>query len=200
MKFVGLVGSNYDQSYNRKLLEFIRRQFKIKFELEVLEIDEVPMFNQDEKWDESFQLRLLYNKITRADGVIIATPEHNHTISAALKSVLEWLSFEVHPFENKPVMITGASYGTLGSSRAQLQLRQILNAPEIKATVLPDEFLLSHSLQAFDQNGDLVDLDVIQKLDAIFDDFRVFVKITDKLRNAQELLRKDAEEFDWENL
>lgn len=76
MKFVGLVGSNYDQSYNRKLLEFIRRQFKIKFELEVLEIDEVPMFNQDEKWDESFQLRLLYNKITRADGVIIATPEH----------------------------------------------------------------------------------------------------------------------------
>ena len=48
MKFVGLVGANYDQSYNRKLLEFIRRHFKIKFELEVLEIDEVPMFNQDE--------------------------------------------------------------------------------------------------------------------------------------------------------
>lgn len=37
MKFVGLVGSNYDQSYNRKLLEFIRRNFKFKFELEVLE-------------------------------------------------------------------------------------------------------------------------------------------------------------------
>ena len=58
----------------------------------------------------------------------------------------------------------------------KLQLRQILNSPEIKATVLPDEFLLSHSLQAFDQNGDLVDLDVIKKLDAIFDDFRIFVK------------------------
>lgn len=51
MKFVGIVGANYDQSYNRKLLEFIRRHFKIKFELEVLEIDEVPMFNQDEKWE-----------------------------------------------------------------------------------------------------------------------------------------------------
>lgn len=49
MKFVGLVGANYYQSYNRKLLEFIRRHFKIKFELEVLEIDEVPMFNQYEK-------------------------------------------------------------------------------------------------------------------------------------------------------
>ena len=42
------------------------------------------MFNQDEKWDESFQLRFLYNKITRADGVIIATPEHNHTIIGAV--------------------------------------------------------------------------------------------------------------------
>lgn len=63
MKFVGLVGSNYDQSYNRKLLEFIRRHFKLKFELEVLEIDEVPMFNQDEKWDESFQLRYYITKL-----------------------------------------------------------------------------------------------------------------------------------------
>ncbi len=49
MKFVGIVGANYDQSYNRKLLEFIRIHFKIKFQLEVLEIDEVPMFNQYEK-------------------------------------------------------------------------------------------------------------------------------------------------------
>ena len=59
MKFVGLVGSNAEQSYNRKLLEFIRREFKLKFELEVLEIDEVPLFNQESKWDDSFQLRLL---------------------------------------------------------------------------------------------------------------------------------------------
>lgn len=93
MKFVGIVGSNAEQSYNRMLLEFIRKNFKTKFELEVLEIDDIPMFNQDQNWEESFQLRLLNNKITRADGVIIATPEHNHTITAALKSVLEWLSF-----------------------------------------------------------------------------------------------------------
>lgn len=88
MKFVGLVGSNADQSYNRMLLQYIRRQFKTKFDLELLEIDDVPMFNQDKNWKDNFQLRLLYNKITRADGVIIATPEHNHTITAALKSVL----------------------------------------------------------------------------------------------------------------
>ncbi len=50
-----------------------------------------------------------------------------------------------------------------------------------KQNVLPDEFLLSHSLQAFNPSGDLVDLDVIKKLDATFDDFRIFVKINRKI-------------------
>ena len=131
-------------------------------------------------------------KIDEADGVIIGTPEYDHSIPAVLMNVF--------PLLNKPVMITGASYGTLGASRAQLQLCQILNAPEIKANVLPDEFLISHSLQAFDSNGDLVDLDVIKKLDAIFDDFRLYVKITGKLSHATELLHKEAEDFDWESL
>lgn len=115
-------------------------------------------------------------------------------------NALAWVSYGVYPLLNKPVMITGASYGTLGSSRAQLQLRQILNAPELKATVLPDEFLLSHSLQAFDANGELIDLETSQKLDAIFDDFRLFVTMTGKLSNAKKLLQKEAENFDWENL
>ncbi len=86
-------------------------------------------------------------KIEEADGVIIGTPEYDHSIPAVLMSALAWLSYGIFPLLNKPVMITGASYGTLGSSRAQLQLRQILNAPEIKANVLPDEFLLSHSFK-----------------------------------------------------
>ena len=72
-----------------------------------------------------------------ADGVIIATPEHNHTVTAGLKSLLEWLSFKIHPLENKPVMIVGASYYDQGTSRAQLHLRQILDAPGVNALVMP---------------------------------------------------------------
>lgn len=186
MKFVGLVGSNYDQSYNRKLLEFIRRYFKLKFELEVLEIDEVPMFNQDEKWDESFQLRYLYNKITRADGVIIATPEHNHTISASLKSVLEWLSYEVHPFENKPVMIVGASYYDQGTSRAQVHLRKILDAPGINAYTLPgNEFLLGKAKEAFDNNGNITNEGTVKFLETCLDNFVKYVGVVSKLKKPK---------------
>ncbi|VFA69975.1 Predicted flavoprotein [Enterococcus faecium] len=64
MKFVGIVGSNAEQSYNRELLKFIRRHFKLKFELELLEITDIPMFNQDIDVSDNFNLKLLYNKIT----------------------------------------------------------------------------------------------------------------------------------------
>lgn len=200
VKLIAIVGTNSKRSTNRQLLQYMQKHFADKAEIELVEIKDIPVFNKPADKQVPDAVLDIVAKIEEADGVIIGTPEYDHSIPAALMSALAWLSYGVFPLLNKPVMITGASYGTLGSSRAQLQLRQILNAPEIKANVLPDEFLLSHSLQAFDQNGDLVDLDVIQKLDAIFNDFRVFVKITDKLRNAQELLRKDAEEFDWEKL
>ena len=200
IKLIAIVGTNSKRSTNRQLLEYMQKHFADKAEIELVEIKDIPVFNKPADKQVPEAVLDIVAKIEAADGVIIGTTEYDHSIPAVLMSALAWLSYGVYPLLNKPVMITGASYGTLGSSRAQLQLRQILNAPEIKANVLPDEFLLSHSLQAFDKNGDLVDLDVIQKLDAIFDDFRVFVKITEKLRNAQELLRKDAEEFDWENL
>ena len=194
MKFVGILGSNYDQSYNRKLLEFIQRQFKLKFELEILEIDEVPMFNQDEKWDESFQLRLLYNKITRADGVIIATPEHNHTISAALKSVLEWLSFEVHPFENKPVMVVGASYYDQGTSRAQVHLRKILDAPGVNAYTLPgNEFLLGKAKEAFDENGNIKNEGTVKFLETCLDNFIKYVEVVSKLKKPKPIEPEDLD-------
>ena len=200
LKLIAIVGTNSKRSTNRQLLQYMQKHFADKAEIELVEIKDIPMFNKPADRNIPELVSEISEKIDAADGVLIGTPEYDHSIPAVLMNALAWLSYGIYPMLNKPVMITGASFGTLGSSRAQLQLRQILNAPELKANVLPDEFLLSHSLQAFDQNGDLVDLDVIKKLDAIFDDFRIFVKITDKLRNAQELLRKDAEEFDWENL
>ena len=200
LKLIAIVGTNSKRSTNRQLLQYMQKHFAEKAEIELVEIKDIPVFNKPANKQVPVEIIEIAVKIEEADGVIIGTPEYDHSIPAVLMSALAWLSYGIYPLLNKPIMITGASYGTLGSSRAQLQLRQILNAPEIKANVLPDEFLLSYSLQAFNPSGDLVDLDVIKNLDATFDDFRIFVKITEKLRNAQELLRKDAEEFDWENL
>ena len=194
MKFVGIVGSNAELSYNRKLLHFIKKHFEEQFELEILEIDEIPLFNPDGNWHDSFQLRLLYNKITRADGVIIATPEHNHTISAALKSTIEWLSYDVHPFEDKPVMVVGASYYDQGTSRAQIHLRKILDAPGVNAYVLPgNEFLLGKAKQAFNDKGDIVDAGTVNFLEFCMNNFIKYVEVVSKLKKPNPLTPEDLD-------
>ena len=201
LKFIGLVGTNSKKSTNRQLLQYMQKHFADKADIELIEIKDLPLFNKPADMQVPDSVKEIAAKIEAADGVIIGTPEYDHSIPAVLMSALAWLSYGIYPLLRKPVMITGASYGTLGSSRAQLQLRQILDAPEIKASVMPGSaFLLSHSLQAFDKNGDLIDLETIQKLDALFDDFRLFVKITEKLSSAQALLHQEAENFDWEKL
>ena len=201
LKLIGLVGTNSKRSTNRQLLLYMQKHFADKAEIELVEIKDIPIFNKPADKKLPAIVTEIAEKIEAADGVIIGTPEYDHSTPASLMSALAWLSYGIYPLLNKPVMITGASFGTLGSSRAQLQLRQILDAPELKASVMPgSEFLLSHSLQAFDKDGNLIDLETIQKLDALFDDFRLFVKITEKLSSAQELLHKEAENFDWENL
>ena len=201
LKFIGLVGTNSKKSTNRQLLQYMQKHVADKAEIELIEIKEIPSFNKPSDMQVPEIVKEIAAKIEAADGVIIGTPEYDHSIPAVLMSALAWLSYGIYPLLGKPVMITGASYGTLGSSRAQLQLRQILDSPELKASVMPgSEFLLSHSLQAFDKNGDLIDLETIQKLDALFDDFRLFVKITEKLSSAQALLHQEAENFDWEKL
>lgn len=194
MKLVAIVGSNAEQSYNRMLLQFMQRQFKLKCEIELLEIKDVPMFNQDDDQSDCFAIRYLYNKITRADGVIIATPEHNHTITPALKSTLEWLSFKLHPLENKPVMIVGASYYDQGTSRAQVHLRKILEAPGVNAYTLPgNEFLLGKAKEAFDVNGNIANEGTVTFLETCLDNFIKYVEVVSKLKKPKPIEPEDLD-------
>lgn len=178
MKLVGLVGSNADKSYNRLLLKFIEKEYKDLFEFEILEIKDVPLFNQSDDQTHTETIQNLNRKISEADGVIIATPEHNRTVPPALKSVLEWLSFKVHPFQDQPVLIVGASYFDQGTSRAQLHLRQILEAPGVGAYTFPgNEFLLGHATKAFDEMNNLKDQQTVNYLRTILEKFCDYVKI-----------------------
>lgn len=201
MKFIGIVGTNSKKSTNRDLLVYMQKHFAPEAEIELVEIKDLPVFNKPAERKVPEAVTKIADKVKKADGVIISTPEYDHAIPAVLMNALAWLSYGITPLLNKPVMITGASYGQLGSSRAQAQLRQILDAPELKASVIPgSEFLLPHSLEAFDQKGDLKDQELVKKLDALFADFCIFVEITKKLSNAKGVLQEEVASFDWEKL
>ena len=193
MKLVGIAGSVEDHSYNRTLLKFIANHFSDMVDVEILDIQDVPMFNQSDDQTDGEAVQYLKRKIEGADGVIIATPEHNHTITAALKSVIEWLSFKIHPMSGKPVMIVGASYYDQGSSRAQLNLRQILESPGVDAVVMPgNEFLLGDVKQAFDDQHNLKDDRTISFLKETLGKFIKFVKVINSMN-------KKADDDDWQS-
>ena len=199
-KLIGLVGTNSDHSTNRMLLQYIQKHFSDKADIEIVEIKDLPIFDKPADMQIPAEAKALAEKIEAADGIIISTPEYDHAVPASLMSALSWLSYGIYPFVDKPVMITGASYGVLGSSRAQAHLRQILDAPELKARIMPSsEFLLSHSLQAFDADNNLKNPEQIQELEGLFEDFQLFINIMKQLSHTHAAHVKAAENFSWEN-
>ena len=193
MKFVGIVGSIAEQSYNKMLLAYIAKHYQELAEIEILDIKDVPIFNESDDQTETPVIQNLVKKIKAADGVILATPEHNHTTTAAMKNVLEWLSFKVHPFQDKPVLIVGASYFSQGSSRAQLSLRQILDSPGVNALVMPgNEFLLGNVKEAFDAQGDLKDQGTVDFLGSVLAKFCEWVQ-------GLEVLSEKNKQTSWQD-
>ncbi len=188
MKIIGIVGTNSTGSATRKLLQFIQKYFANKADIELMEIAGYPMFNESDDQSSLPFINSDAEKIAAADGVMIATSEHNRLIPSSLKSFIEWMSFQLHPFNNKPVMIVGTSITKQGSASAQLALRQIFDAPGVGALVMPgNEFLLSSSEGAFNDHGDLMDKGTIEFLGSCFKNFLKFIKVADVLNEPEEI-------------
>ena len=180
MHLLAIAGTNVAHSTNLKLLQYMQKHFSDQAIIDLVDLQPLPAFYQYDRGETIPQaVESLADQIEASDGVIISTPEYDHSIPAVLKNMLEWLSSVRRPFVDKPVMITGASYGVLGSNRAQAQLRQILDSPELRARIMPSsEFLLGHSLQAFDDDGELADPLKVKQLDQCFEEFQLFVQVT----------------------
>lgn len=165
-----------------------------KAEIELVEIKDIPVFNKPADKQLPAKILEITTKIEASDAVIIATPEHNQTISASLKSVLEWLSCEVHPFENKPVMIVGASYYDQGTSRAQVHLRKILDAPGVNTyTLSGNEFLLGKAKEAFDKDGNITNEGAVKFFETCLDNFVKYVGVVSKLKKSEPIEPEDLD-------
>ncbi len=194
MKFVAIVGTNASFSYNRKLLWYMKKHFNDKAQIEVLEITDVPLFSEDIKGIPT-RVAEIASSIEGADGVIFSTPEYDHSITAGLKSLIEWLSWgSLHPLTNTPVMIVGVSLGNMGTVFAQENLRQILSSPGIDAFVLPsNQFLLGRAAQSFNERDELVEERTIGWLEHCFDNFMIYTKTLKPMRALAEDRTGNAE-------
>ena len=181
LKIAAIAGSNANHSYNRMLLEFIARHFSDD-DIDVIDIRQVPMFNENYKGKIPEVVADIDRRVSSADAVIIASPEYNHSVTSALKCVIEWLSYEVHPLENKPVMIIGASTHDQGSSRSQVQLRDILISPGVNAYIFQnEEFFMSDADHIIDKDGDITNETTIHFLDKCMREFKHYAKAINRM-------------------
>ena len=201
MKILALVGTNANFSYNRILLQFMKKHFQQMADIEIYEISKLPAFGVDVPLSEQTEVWKLKQKVKAADGVVFSTPEYDHGVPAVLMNALSWLSYGVHPLADKPVMITGALYGMLGTSRAQMMLRQMLDSPELSARIMPSsEYMVGHSLQAFDEDGNLKEEELVDRLDGLFNDFETFVDVNKNLVYNREHAMNDIRKLDLKNM
>lgn len=88
MKLIAIFGTNSTKSTNRQLLQYMQVHFADKADIELVEIKDLSVFNKpaDKKVPELASE--IADKIRAADGVLISTPEYDHSIPAILVNAL----------------------------------------------------------------------------------------------------------------
>jgi chromate reductase, NAD(P)H dehydrogenase (quinone) len=161
LHLVGFAGSLRRDSYNRALLAAAQQLAPAGMTIGVVEIGGLPFYNADvEKEGDPPSVAEFKAALQQADGVLIATSEHNGGIPGVLTNAIDWASRLPgrSPLTGKPVAMMGASPGQVGTARAQLHLRQILD--HVHARVLPPpELLLARAHLKFDAQRRLTDED-----------------------------------------
>ncbi|MDA0338266.1 MAG: NAD(P)H-dependent oxidoreductase [Proteobacteria bacterium] len=112
---------------------------------------DVPAFDDDDKKAKGVPKAIedLAEAIRKVDGVVIASPEYNHSIPGGLKNALDWLSrLDNQPLKGRPVALQSVSPGPGGGVRGQMALRQtllffqanVLSKPEVLIGIAGEKF------------------------------------------------------------
>jgi NAD(P)H-dependent FMN reductase len=91
------------------------------------------------------------DKVKKADGVIIVTPEYNGGYPASLKNVVDFLYDEWH---RKPIAIATVSNGVFGGSQVITSL--LFTLWKIRAWVVPAMFPVPKVHESFDAEGNAI--------------------------------------------
>jgi len=103
----------------------------------------------------------LYELMKEHQGLLLACPEYNSSITGVLKNAIDWVSRprEGEPplaaFAGKVAALMSASPGALGGLRGLVHVRAILG--NIGVVVIPNQVAVPKTMDAFDADGRLKD-------------------------------------------
>lgn len=179
-------GSLRRDSYNHKLAGFAARGAReAGAEVTVIRLADFPMpiFDQDIEDVSGLPEHAKRLKKLFADhhGLLIASPEYNSGMTAALKNAMDWISraeTDDEPplvaYRGKVAAILSASPGALGGLRNLVHLRSILG--NIGVLVLPEQLSVPKAHEAFDDSGAIKDARVAANALKIGRDLATFLK------------------------
>ncbi|BAY50458.1 NADPH-dependent FMN reductase (plasmid) [Scytonema sp. HK-05] len=165
-KILAFAGSTRAESYNKKLVKIAAAgALAIGAEVTYLDLRDIPMplFDEDLEAQEALHPNALKlrDMMLAHQGLLIASPEYNSSISGVLKNAIDWVSRPANGeaplacFVDKVAAIMSASPSPLGGLRGLVYLRAILG--NIKVIVLPDQITVPKAYDAFNSDGILKD-------------------------------------------
>ncbi len=182
MKIIGFAGSLRSGSYNKMALHIALASAQ-EAGAEIDEVDlkslDIPLYDGDLENEVKVPegVQKLRDKIAAADGLMMAIPEYNHSISGVAKNTIDWLSrtkYAPDILDQKPTAILGASDGYFGTVRAQVAFFPIANT--LGLNLMYANTYVTNSDEKFDDKGNCTDEKTKERLEKLGKDFVAFVE------------------------
>jgi chromate reductase len=175
------VGSLRKESLNRKLAKALAELAPSSLKLEIVEIGQLPLYNQDFDEDPSPVYVEFRARVRAADGVLFVTPEYNRSVPGALKNALDVASrpYGQSAWNGKPGAVISASPGAIGGFGANHHLRQSLVFLNVPAMQQPEAYI-GGADKLFDARGKLANDGTRKSLQQFIEAFANWVAINTK--------------------
>jgi chromate reductase len=151
------VGSLRKDSLNRKLAKALIALAPESLKLEIVEIGNLPFYNQDFEENPPEEVREFRQRVKSADAVLFVTPEYNRSVPAVLKNAIDVGSrpYRENAWNGKPGAIISVTTGALGGFGANHHLRQSLVFVNVPTMGQPEAYI-GNAASLFDDIGQLV--------------------------------------------
>ncbi len=155
-KVAVLVGSLRKESYNRKMAQALVRLAPPTLALEIVEIRELPLFDQDLEKSPSAAAAAFKSRIEAADAVLFVTPEYNRSVPGVLKNAIDLASrpYGQSAWSGKPGGVVSVSIGATGGFGANHHLRQSMVFLNVPMLCQPEAYI-SNAATLFDEAGEV---------------------------------------------
>lgn len=155
-KIAVIVGSLRKESFNLKTAKVLMDLAPESLNMEFLNIEGLPMFNEDLEGTPPKEWVALREKIRASDGLLFLTPEYNRSVPGVLKNALDVGSrpYGENSWDGKPAGVVSVSIGAISGFGANHHLRQSLVFVNVPTMPQPEAYI-GNATELFDDEGKL---------------------------------------------